>query len=260
MTSNWSFQYTLLSMIKDPSSPEELNSRAIDSALNCRWEEAVSLNQQLLKLNPESTESLNRLAKAYFELGKYSTAKKTYNEVLKIDPYNAIAQKNLKKVSSIKKSDGDFVNGNNHSMTISPALFLEEPGITTLVNLVKVAEPQKLLTLSPGAVVNLIEKKRGISVSDSNNQYLGAFPDDSAYHLLKLLKGGNKYQVIIKSVRANGLTILIREIYRSKRFRNQASFLDESKVVAYSSDNISIMSDGAMDDAEDQAVSEDIMS
>lgn len=245
-------------MTQDPLSPEELNSMAIDAALNCRWEEAVQLNQKILEHNPESTESLNRLAKAYFELGKYTVAKKTYNEVLRIDPYNTIAQKNLKKVSSIKKSDGVLLNSS--TMVISPALFLEEPGITTLVSLVKVAEPQKLLTLSPGSVVSLIEKKRGISVADSNNQYLGAFPDDSAYHMLKLLKGGNKYQVIIKSVRPNGLTILVREIHRSKKFRNQASFLDESRVTSYSSDNIPLMSDGVMEDSDEHSISDELVS
>lgn len=247
-------------MIDDSASREHLNSQAIDCALNSRWDLAVELNQKLLEISPESAECLNRLAKAYFELGKYTLAKKTYNEVLRIDPYNTIAQKNLKKVSSIKKSDGVLNHSNGHSMIISPALFLEEPGITTLVNLVKVAEPQKLLTLSAGAVVTLVEKKRGISVTDSNNNYLGAFPDDSAYHLLRLLKGGNKYQVIIKAIRSNGLTLLIREIYRSKKFRNQASFLDESRAVSYSSDNIPLMSDGAMDDSDDHSASEDLAS
>lgn len=139
-------------------------------------------------------------------------------------------------------------------------MFLEEPGITTLVNLVKIAEPQKLLKLSPGTVVNLVPKKRGVSVTDFKNVYLGAFPDDSAFHLLKLLKGGNKYMAIIKSIKPpSGLTILVREVYRSKKFKNQASFLDESRVVAFSSENISLMERGSDEDdssplAEDLAV------
>ena len=115
------------------------------------------------------------------------------------------------------------------------------------------AEPQKLLTLSPGSIVNLIAKKRGISVVDSYNQYLGALPDDSAHHLQKLISGGNKYQVIIKSVKNNGLSILIREVFRSKKFKNQASFLDESRVLAYSSDNISLMKEMPEDDTGEEA-------
>lgn len=238
-------------MLSDSNVSEELISLAISAALNCRWDEAVSLNQKMLDLSPENAQCLNRLAKAYFELGKYSQAKKAYAEVLRIDPYNSIAQKNLKKVNSLKKGDGIALP--SQTMVISPALFLEEPGITTLVNLVKVAEPQKLLKLSPGTVVSLLEKKRGISVADGNHQYLGAFPDDCAFRLLRLIKGGNKYQVIIKSVRSNGLTVLIREVFRSKKFKNQASFLDESKAIAYSADNIPLISEGESSEGDDSS-------
>lgn len=242
------------------SSCDNLVKEALTAALNCRWEEALEINQRIIKVLPNNSECLNRLAKSFFELGKYAQAKKIYNQVLDIDPYNTIAQKNIKKISSFKKSLMDSQstkNGhgliNQHQGFLSPSLFLEEPGVTKIVGLVKVAEPQKLLTLSPGSVVNLITKKRGISVVDSYNQYLGALPDDSAHHLLKLIQGGNKYQVIIKSVKNNGLAILIREVFRSKKFRNQASFIDESKVLTYSSDNISLTKDTPEEDTEEQS-------
>lgn len=239
------------------STCDDLYRQALDAALNCDWEKALEINLKLSKLLPGNTECLNRLAKSYFELGKYALAKKIYSQVLEIDPYNTIAQKNIKKISSFKKN----ANGLNHNgggngllkASLSPSLFLEEPGVTKIVNLVKVAEPQKLLTLSPGSIVNLIAKKRGISIVDSYNQYLGALPDDSAHHLQKLITGGNKYQVIIKSVKNNGLSILIREVFRSKKFKNQASFLDESRVLAYSSDNISLMKEMPEDDTGEEA-------
>jgi tetratricopeptide (TPR) repeat protein len=228
---------------------ENLNQQAIDLALNCKWEEAEELNKQLLEDDPNNTQYLNRLAKAKFELGKYSECKKIYNQVLEIDPYNAIAQKNLKKVSAIKK-DSILKNGSNATM-LSAALFYEEPGITTLVALVKVAEPQKLVALSPGSMVNLNVKKKGISVTDGFGVYIGAFPDDSAYHLMRLLEGGNKYQVIVKSVKSNAVTVLVRETFRSKKFKNQASFLQDAKLMAYSADNIPLMGEENTDNAED---------
>ena len=129
--------------------------------------------------------------------------------------------------------------------------------MTFLVNLVKFAEPQKLLKLSPGTVVNLVPKKRSVSVTDSGNVYLGAFPDDSAFHLLRLLKGGNKYTSIIKAVKPNGLTVLIREIYRSKKFKNQASFLDDTRIVAFSSENIPLIGDNNSDEGDDSGSSPD---
>lgn len=241
-------------MVNDISSAE-LYRLALDCALNCNWEKALEINLKLSKLEPENTECLNRIAKAYFELGSYSKAKKLYTQVLDLDPYNMIAQKNLKRVNSFNsksKTDGKVRENNqsnpgnhqegqnNEGSYISPSLFLEEPGVTKTVNLVKVAEPQKLLKLSFGSRINMVFKKRGITVYDSNNNYIGALPDDFAHHLTKLIKGGNKYQAIIKSIKSNGLTVLVREIFRSKKFRNQASFLDESKMLAFSSDNISI--------------------
>ncbi len=230
-------------------SPPLLHKQAINAAITCNWQTAIDLNQKILEVESQNTEVLNRLAKAFFEMGSYSQAKKLYTQVLEIDPYNTIAQKNLKKAASLKK---DGINTASQSMALSPAMFLEEPGVTTLVNLVKIAEPQKLLKLSPGTVVNLVSKKRGVSVTDSRDVYLGAFPDDSAFHLLKLLKGGNKYTSIIKSIRPpSGLTVLIRETYRSKKFKNQASFLDESRIVAFSSENIPLIGERITDDGED---------
>lgn len=241
-------------MIDETSSPETLHKQAIDAAISCNWDKAILINKQILEIESKNTEVLNRLAKALFETGNYSGAKKIYTQVLEIDPYNTIAEKNLKKVTSLKK---DGINTSSQSMSLSPSMFLEEPGVTALVNLVKVAEPQKLLKLSPGTVVNLVPKKRGVSVTDSSNIYLGAFPDDSAFHLLKLLKGGNKYTSIIKSIRPNGLTVLIREIHRSKKFKNQASFLDETRIVAFSSENIPLIGERMGDDSEDSGTGPD---
>lgn len=219
-----------------------LQRQAINAALSFNWEEAVNLNKQIIKDSPNDVDCLNRLARAMFELGKYPQAKKLYQEVLDIDPYNSIAIKNLKKVSSFKKANGHLnVKSANHIM-ISPSLFLEEPGITTVVSLVKLAEPQKLSLLSPGMEVTLVIKNHKICVIDFDDNYLGVLPDDISHLLIKLINGGNKYQTLIKSVKSNSLAILIREVLRSKRFRNQPSFIAESKATIYSSDHISLAS------------------
>lgn len=224
----------------DDSSTPQLHRQAIQAALSCQWDEALRINELLIQDEPSNIECLNRMAKAYFELGKYSQAKKIYESVLEIDPYNPIAQKNLKRVAGFKK-DGVASNGNGHANTLSAEFFLQEPGITKSVTLIKVAEPQKLLTLSAGQIVNLVPKARGIVVSDYNNNYLGVLPDDTAHHLLKLINGGNKYQAFIKSLKPNSLIIIIREVFRSKKFKNQASFLDDAKILSYSSDNLSLL-------------------
>lgn len=247
-------------MVDDPAAIDSvsLQKQAIQAALSCEWEKALKLNEQLLDLDGNNPDCLNRLAKAYTELGKYSQAKKIYDQVLEIDPYNTIAQKNLKKVTAFKKGDG-VIPGNHIPNIISASCFLEEPGLTKIVNLIKVAEPQRLLTLSAGQLVDLVVKSRGITVIDAYNQYLGVLPDDIAFHMQKLIKGGNKYQCFIKSIKANALSILIREIFRSKKFKNQASFLDEGKILAYSSDNIALFNDDNEDDTQENASDDSVV-
>ncbi|MBI2017976.1 tetratricopeptide repeat protein [Candidatus Daviesbacteria bacterium] len=201
------------------------DKKAIDAALNSRWEEALLLNQQILKENKQNVDALNRLARAYFELGDLIKSKKYYNLALKYDPYNPIAQKNLKIIKAFK----GIPNGRNNlrpSPLISPSMFLQEPGKTKIVALLKVAEPAKLSQIYCGMSVLFSIKQRGISVTDTGNSYLGVLPDDLAHNLIRLIKGGNKFSALVKSVRVNGVSIMIREEKRSQRFRNQPSFLD----------------------------------
>ncbi len=221
------------------SANPHLHQLAIEAALHSNWGEAIELNEQIIEMEPTSTASLNRLARALFEIGKYSQARKIYQDVLLLDPYNIIAQKSLKKLSAFK-TDKEMTGTINHNNTLAilPSMFLEEPGITKIVSLIKIAEPQKLSALSSGIMVNLIPKSRGITVTGMDETYLGILPDDTAFHLLKLIKGGNKYSAFVKSIKSNGVTLLIREVFRSRKFRNQPSFLDNAKVLTYSSDHL----------------------
>lgn len=216
-------------------SATSLHSLAIKAALESRWEDALKLNDAIIQTDPKNVDALNRTAKAHFELGDFSQAQKFYSTVIDCDPYNPIAQKNLKILQTFKKSsDGKLANGNRKNnengkvISISPAMFLNEPGKTKMVNLIKVAEPQKLSLAYCGMSVEMLIKNRGISISDTSGTYLGVLPDDLSYQLIRLINGGNKYEAIVKSVRINGLSILIRETFRSKKFKNQPSFLESS--------------------------------
>lgn len=203
--------------------PSNLNYQAIEAALDCRWEEALKINKKIINLDPRNIDALNRQAKAYMELGKCNLAKKYYSETLKYDPYNPIALKNLKIIKSYKP------NGQNHYANqgrLSPSLFLQEPGKTKMVNLLKVAEPQKLSSTFCGMKVGMIVKNRKITIVDLNGNYLGVLPDDINHRMLRLSKGGNKYDLFVKSIRVNSLSIIIKETFRSKRFKNQPSFLE----------------------------------
>lgn len=210
-------------------SPEsqDLSRLAIDAALSSNWEEALKLNKKIIKEEPQNVDALARLARVYMEMGRSTLAKKYYGEVVKIDPYNPIALKNLKIIKSFK-SNGHY-SGHTYSVfpaKLSASLFLQEPGKTKIVNLLNIAEPQKLSTTYCGMPVKMLIKNRKITIVDDYNNYLGVMPDDISHYLLRLIRGGNKYQLFIKSIRVNALAVLIKEIYRSKRFKNQPSFLE----------------------------------
>lgn len=224
----------------------QLHQQAIQAALTAKWEEALRLNQLIIESEPSSVDALNRLARAYFEVGDLKASKKFYESSLKIDPYNQIAAKFLKRIESCSKkgTSGEKLRSTANGFQFSLDSFIEEPGKTKVVPLIKVAEPQRLSVLSPGEVVKLVSRSRGVVVNDMDNHYLGALPDDIGHRLLRFLRGGNKYQVLIKNVKPNGLAVLIRETFRSARFKNQPSFLDNLVGnMAYSSDHIVVTDD-----------------
>ncbi len=206
-------------------SSSSLQKSAIDAALNSRWDEALKINRQIIKLDPQNVDALNRQARCYMEVGKSNLAKKYYLEALKFDPYNPIALKNLKIIKAYKGSNGDHRIFDGQAK-IAADMFLREPGKTKVVTLLKVAEPKILSQTFCGMPVVMTLKNKKIIVSDQNGDYLGVLPDDVCHHLIRLVKGGNKYDTIIKSIKVNGLSVLIKETYRSKRFKNQPSFLD----------------------------------
>lgn len=237
------------------TSPTQLHSQAIQAALTANWEEALTLNESILVNEPESIDALNRLARAYFEIGDLVKSKKYYESSLKVDPFNQIAAKFLKRIESCSKKGKttrkDRSSANGFS-SFNLDNFIEEPGKTKLVALIKVAEPQRLSILSPGEIVKLVAKNRSIVVFDMDDHYLGALPDDVGHRLLRFIRGGNKYQVLIKNVKTNGLSVLIRETHRSVRFKNQPSFLDNLiGSLAYSSDHIVVSDDSDTDTEED---------
>lgn len=207
--------------------PLNLNRLAIDAALNSKWDEALKLNRQIIKTDPQNIDALNRQARAYMEMGRINLAKRCYCEVLKVDPYNPIALKNLKIVKAFKSKKGlqPLANGENK---LSATLFLQEPGKTKIVTLLKVAEPQKLSQAFCGMKVEMVIKNHKITIVDFIGNYLGVLPDDISFLILRFLRGGNKYELFIKSIRVNSLSVLIKETFRSKKFKNQPSFLENT--------------------------------
>jgi len=217
---------TLIKLTSLINMTDDLTQQAITTALVQDWKEAVKCNEQIVKANPENIEALNRLGHAYLELGKAETAKKYFNKVLKLDPYNQIAQKNLLTIATKKFSKCES------KAPLNPNLFLEDPGKTKTTSLVEIAEKEIVLSLSIGDEIEIVPKKRTIVATTKKGVYLGKLADDLSLRLISFLKGGNKYEVNIKSIEPGEIKIFIREIFRSKKFVNLSSFPPQE--IAYS--------------------------
>jgi hypothetical protein len=200
----------------------DLTTQAINAALVNNWDKAIEANLTILKENANDIAALNRLAWAYKESGRLKLALDTYCKVLKIDRFNPIALKNLKLIEDSPKKAHLCQKNNNHPY--EPEMFLEEPGKTKVVRLVNLAPASILFSLSPGYPVNLEIKRRTVTVVNDQGTYLGALPDDLSCKLIRLIKGGNQYAVVVRTVAKNGLDVFIRERCRSQRFKNQPTF------------------------------------
>lgn len=187
----------------------DLHDQAVRAALRGDWESAVELNLEVLQDSPLNIAALNRLGRAYTELGQKEAAKHAYEQVLKIDKYNSIASKNLKLLPHQKLNVANLV--------LSEEDFIELPGLTKSSLLIKVASRDVLLSLVCKQKLSLVPRTKLISVATEDKVSIGWLPDDLSHKLTGLLKNGYVYSTCLKSASDNTATIFIREIKRPKR-------------------------------------------
>lgn len=204
-------------------------NQAIETALTGNWQEAVTLNVELLKADPNDIETLNRLAYAYNVLGKAKEAKETYRRVLALDEQNPIALKNLKRMTQVGKLGLGAPSPNIRSVD---SLFLEESGKTKVIELVNVAQPNIISNLMAGEPLELRIKRLKI-FAIKGKEYIGMLPDDIGRRLIKFLNGGNDYEACVKSVESRKVTVFIKESKRAAKFKNQPSFVSTEKGKSY---------------------------
>lgn len=194
-----------------------IKNQAIQTALAGDWESAIVLNKTLIHEDPQDIDALNRLALAYTITGKVKEAKSAYSKVLKIDPLNPIAIRNAKRLKD--KNLAPVTNG----ATITHNTFLEVPGRTKVVDLVNIAQPKVVEALRTGQSLTLsIKRLKIFAMQDS--QYIGVLPDDIARRLSKFIKSGCVYEAYVKCANQHKVTVFIKEIKKSTRFRDQTSF------------------------------------
>jgi hypothetical protein len=56
-------------------------------------------------------------------------------------------------------------------------------------------------------------------------QYIGVLPDDISKRLIKFIKNGCKYEAYVKSANQHKVTLFIKEIKKTARYKDQPSFI-----------------------------------
>lgn len=192
----------------------DLKILAIKDAKDGNWEQAVEHNSQLLELDPDNTNALNRLGIAYVQLNEVKQAKKTFEQVLELDKNNKIANKHYEKLQK---------NQACHAPSFAKGYFIEEPGKTKTVSLFRLAGKNVLDTITVGKECELKMKNRFLSVEVDGN-YVGALPEDLSFRLTKFIKSGNKYKCLIRSCNQKNCEVFLKEIFKSQENTGTHSF------------------------------------
>ena len=210
----------LVHLIDATKLKREKSKEAIESALDGRWQEAVSINEEILYYFPENTEALNRLGKAYLEVGVYDEARKSFQKVLDLAPHNNIAKRNLSRLSHLSGAGSTSPSGRR----VVPRLFLEEGGKSGITDLRTIASTELLAKVAGGDGVLLDVHNNTLIVKSLGEEVLGYVEPRLGSRLVRLIKQGNKYEAAILSASEDRITVIIRETYRNPRFSGAYSF------------------------------------
>ncbi len=186
-----------------------------------RWKEAVATNKSILESFPHDVDACNRLGRAYLELGEYVRAKEAYGQAIELDPYNAIARKNLQQLSHLSEATAS-VGGD--SRKAEPEHFIEEMGKAGVVSLYHLAPKEVLAKMVAGDRIYLRIEGSNLIVTNGREEHLGRVEPKHGQRLIKLMEGGNQYSAAIISSAEEAVTIIIREVYQAPSLAGRPSF------------------------------------
>jgi hypothetical protein len=215
---------------------EQRSKEAIDMAMQARWKDAVKINKEILAAFPDDVDANNRLGRAYMELGQYQLSRKAYQRAAEFDPYNAIANRNLRRLKDLKGAGKIEIETDK----VEPDHFIEEIGKTGVVTLEELAPKEKRASAVAGDRAVLKVKDSHLVVESSRGEYLGRVEPKHAPRLIRLMRGGNKYSAVVVKSTAEGMTVMVRETFQDPSQVGKLSFPPKGseEFRAYGSDKL----------------------
>jgi hypothetical protein len=225
-----------------PSDEKQLKYRqqrskdAIEMAMEARWQEAAEINKEILQNYPEDVDANNRLGRAYLELGKYKLSREAYQRAVALDPYNAIANRNIRRLNDLKGTAKAEVELDK----VEPQQFIEEIGKTGVVVLEALAQKEKRAGTVAGDKAVMKVDGAKLVMESTRGEYLGTVEKKHAPRLIRLMLGGNKYSANVVKSTADGMTVMVRETYQDPSQVGKLSFPPKGseEFRAYGSDKL----------------------
>jgi len=199
---------------------QQRSKEAIDLAMQARWQEAVDINKEIVESFPEDVDAYNRLGRAYMELGQYTQAREAYSRTVQLDPYNAIANRNLRRLSDLGESDSAEVETDK----VAPHDFIEEKGKAGMVTLYELAPKENRARMVAGDKVYLKVDGSVLAVENSRGNYMGKVESKYTQRLIRLILGGNQYTASVVKSTIDLMTVIVRETYQHPSQAGKLSF------------------------------------
>ena len=193
---------------------------AIQLALDSRWPEAVAINRTLLERYGEDEDTYNRLGKALSELGRSEEALDAYQQTLRLNALNVIAQKNVRRLSALLQAPAR-VEG--MAAAIDVDLFTEEPGKSALTVLNPPVGGVDVV-VAPGDVVELHIDGNRLRARTVRGVDLGEVDTKIARRLIPLMLTGNRYSAAVARVEDRRIEVMIRETHQAPENARKSSF------------------------------------
>jgi tetratricopeptide (TPR) repeat protein len=215
---------------------QQRSKEAIDLALQGRWQEAANLNKEIIEDFPDDVDTYNRLGRAYIELGYYKEARGAYGRAVELDPYNAIARRNIRRLRDLKEPPSVEVE----TEKVEPQHFIEEIGKAGVVGLYDLAPKEIRARMVAGDKVSLKVDGSSLLAENSRGEYLGRVDPKHAQRLARLIQGGNQYASAVVRATRDMMTIIIRETYQDPGQAGKLSFPSKGleEVRPYISDKV----------------------
>lgn len=222
---------------------ERLKNKAIDEAVNGNYEQAITLNLQILAQNESDVDSLMQLAHAYWQIGNLALAKRYYRKAVLIEPNNGLAKKRLSLLNALNEKQAQTNTSLRRQVTmVAITNLIEEPGKSKIVKLSNIGKPEHLSLLKIGEQVFLKLRKRRLEIRDLESNFIGCLPDDISKRLIAFIKEKGVYETYVFSIDKNEVKIFIKQIVKPTKFHHISSFKNEEQRLETT--NTTIKTDG----------------